>query len=605
MATYEENLAQMSQPYQFAPLPIRGGGQDRAFTGLLGNIFGGGGATGLEEYLTAAQTEQMNRQALLQAAIAASQASAPSTVPRSFMQILGAGLAGGQQGYQQAQQGALTQLLTKQKLDEYKRKQALQKMLMQGLIGDQAAPTMAAEPQTQFPMAGEVITPMQSQIIGRLPFGPTNDRASLIGQTMPEGFAPPSLPAVSVSAKPRTPQDIFSSLSPQQRLLVANDPESLLPKVFEESMRRESFETVTGQDAADLGLDPRGRYQINYRTNQISTLQAPSDEFKIVTGLEAESYGLNGSSKWQVNKTSKQATLVPSAPGIFGGGIQGDASNIVIDAINSGKTDTVQYALAFRALNMPIPTEEMQADGSLKIVYKQPSPLPASFPQPTFKGKIPAVTKPVTVVPSTGQAAPAPVTARAQAPAPAVSLTEGATAAPLPAGVKSTPMAPRPEEISKSRESINAGVDFVAALNKMENMVRDQGMQLGGIGEKGASQSAIYEDLLTKARLAAQLGVLNKEDLPRLQAQLSDPTALSTYIRGLGGPSAFYAQIGELRSRIVDETTRKNLQFGQPIMQLPSTFSIAAPAPISRTTTVAPPPAIQNLLNKYNPARKP
>jgi len=140
------------------------------FAGLLGDIFGGGGgATGLEEYLTAAQTGQMNRQALLQAAIAASQASAPSTTPKNFMQILGAGLAGGQQGYQQAQQGALAQLLAKQKLDEYKRKQALQTMLTKGLFGDQTAPTMATEPQTQFPMAGEVITPMQSQVIGGLP----------------------------------------------------------------------------------------------------------------------------------------------------------------------------------------------------------------------------------------------------------------------------------------------------------------------------------------------------------------------------------------------------------------------------------------------------
>ena len=133
MATYEENLAQMSQPYQFAPLPIRGGGQDRAFTGLLGNIFGGGGATGLEEYLTAAQTEQMNRQALLQAAIAASQASAPSTVPRSFMQILGAGLAGGQQGYQQAQQGAIQQSLLAERLGEKKASKQMQSQVQQFL----------------------------------------------------------------------------------------------------------------------------------------------------------------------------------------------------------------------------------------------------------------------------------------------------------------------------------------------------------------------------------------------------------------------------------------------------------------------------------------
>ena len=172
MSTYEENLAKMSQPYDYAPLPIRGGGQDRAFTGLLGNIFGGGGVSGLEEYLTPAQTEQMNRQALLQAAIAASQASGPSTTPRSFMQILGAGLAGGQQGYQQAQQGAMAQLLTKQKLDEYKMAQDQRRRLEQ-IFSSQA------------PVAGG--TPMTGMQAAALPvaqygLGPTPQREAMIGQ---------------------------------------------------------------------------------------------------------------------------------------------------------------------------------------------------------------------------------------------------------------------------------------------------------------------------------------------------------------------------------------------------------------------------------------
>jgi hypothetical protein len=199
MATYEENLAQMSQPYEFAPLPIRGGGQDRAFTGLLGNIFGGGGATGLEEYLTAAQTEQMNRQALLQAAIAASQASAPSTTPRSFMQILGAGLAGGQQGYQQAQQGALTQLLTKQKLDEYRRQ----------IADEKAYKDMFA----QAPAAGGAITPMQAAALPGMALGPTNERAAMINQPMPAGMQA-TMPA----------QGDLSSLTQTQRNLLRSMP---------------------------------------------------------------------------------------------------------------------------------------------------------------------------------------------------------------------------------------------------------------------------------------------------------------------------------------------------------------------------------------------
>jgi len=104
------------------------------FAGLLGDIFGGGGgATGLEEYLTAAQTGQMNRQALLQAAIAASQASAPSTTPKSFMQILGAGLAGGQQGYAQAQEGAIKQSMLAEKLGERKALKQMQSQVQQFL----------------------------------------------------------------------------------------------------------------------------------------------------------------------------------------------------------------------------------------------------------------------------------------------------------------------------------------------------------------------------------------------------------------------------------------------------------------------------------------
>ena len=142
------------------------------FSGLLGDIFGGGGgATGLEDYLTPAQTEQMNRQALLQAAIAASQASAPSTVPRSFMQILGAGLAGGQQGYAQAQQGAMAQLLTRQKLDEAKRAQQAQ-LAYQNLLTGQ--PTVGAE-----------ITPEQAISAPGMALGPTVQRAAMIGQPAP------------------------------------------------------------------------------------------------------------------------------------------------------------------------------------------------------------------------------------------------------------------------------------------------------------------------------------------------------------------------------------------------------------------------------------
>ena len=222
MATYEENLAQMSQPYDFAPLPIRGGGQGRAFSGLLGDIFGGGGgATGLEEYLTPAQTEQMNRQALLQAAIAASQASAPSTTPRSFMQILGAGLAGGQQGYQQAQEGAMKQLLTRQKLDEAKRAQQAQQAYQNLLMGQ---PTVGAE-----------ITPQQAISAPGMALGPTMERAAMIGQ---------SAPSVAPSG--------MSNLTREQRLMLSALPaEKGIPEMLKLTQPSEKVKLLS-----ELGMRP-------------------------------------------------------------------------------------------------------------------------------------------------------------------------------------------------------------------------------------------------------------------------------------------------------------------------------------------------------------
>ena len=543
-----------------------------SFGSNLGGLLFGGADSGLNEYLSRDQQKSMQNQALMSAAMSLLKNSGYTTQPISLGQALGSAYEAGTAGYQGAQTNAINQLMTKQKLDEYKRKQQLQQMLTRNLIGDQAQPTVAAEPQTAFPRAGETISPLQSQLIGGLPIGPTNARASLIGQQMPEGVGLPTLPEVTVSNKPRPQQDIFGSLSPQQKLLVAMNPDAMLPKVFEESMKRESFETITGQDAAEYGLDPRGIYQVNNRTNQFSTVQAPSDEFKIVSGVDAVRLGLPGVGSYQYNMKTNLATPLGTAEGAFGGGTTGLAYNILLTEDPS----SAKYALAYRELNKPVPTERVGPDGSIRTVYTQPAPIPPSFPPPSYKGKIPTPsTTPATIVQPSAVSAPAP--ARRTVTPPAAAPADGATAVPLPANVKSTPLAPRAEEITKIRDAVNSGVDFVAALNKMEDMVKVEGMQLGGFGKKGAAQEVVYEDLLTKIRLAAELGVLNKEDLPRIQAQLGSPTALSTYIKGLGGPSAFYSQINELRNKVIEETTRKNLQFGQPVMQLPKTFGAARP----------------------------
>lgn len=142
--------------------------------GLLGDLFGGG-TSALSEYLTPQQQESMQRQALLSTAAALLQAGGPSPVPISLGQALGAGLQAGTSSYGKAQEGAIQQLLTRQKLDEYKLAQEQRRRLEQ-IFGAQA------------PTAGVPITPQQALAAPGMPVGPTVERAAMIGQ-IPEGQA--------------------------------------------------------------------------------------------------------------------------------------------------------------------------------------------------------------------------------------------------------------------------------------------------------------------------------------------------------------------------------------------------------------------------------
>jgi hypothetical protein len=508
--------------------------------GLLGSNMFGGGDMGLEEYLTPEQRARMNQQGIMALAASLLKSSGPSAVPVGIGQALGEAYGAGQTGYQQAQTGAIANIMTKQKLDDAKRARDRFSNMQKILLGDYG--------QTM-PAAGVAITPEQSLAMPNMPAGPTVARANMIGQ-------------LPTTAQVQTAQQVqqggpFANLSREQRALMLNQPEDQLSKSM--------LDVIT----ASQEFGPTEKVLIGGVPRLVQFNK--SGQPRIVQGVEP----------------------FKAEGGAFGGGVQGSAYDILL----TEEPSTAKYALAWRILNQPVPVEKIQPDGSIRTVYEQPVPLPSSFPKPSYTGRLPVAaarpsaavgTQPTTtpaavqpVIPYDGsvvtqpQVATRPVT---QAPAAAA---DGPVATPLPAGAKAAPMAARPEEFSKNRGEILAAVDFVAALKKMENMVREEGMQLGGIGEKAAGQSGVYEDLLTKARLAAQLGVLNKEDLPRLQAQLSDPTALSTYIKGLGGPNAFFAQIRQLEKRIVEEATRKNLQFGSPIMTLPSNFvigGVAAPA---------------------------
>lgn len=117
--------------------------------GLLGNAFGSN-LSSLNDLLTDEQRAAIQRQAGLSAAAALLQAAGPSTTPTSLGQALGSAFTAGQTGLQKGTESALTQMLTRQKLDEAKRARDLQSRISEiigGVTPQQAQQSAAAGPQ--------------------------------------------------------------------------------------------------------------------------------------------------------------------------------------------------------------------------------------------------------------------------------------------------------------------------------------------------------------------------------------------------------------------------------------------------------------------------
>ena len=243
MATFADLYNSIGGPTGYQPLaPSAASPMD--FGGLL---FGGMDG-GLSEYLTDAQRQAMQRQAMMSAAAALLKSSGRSTTPISLGQALGQGLEAGAAGYQQAQQGALAQLMTKQKLDEAKRAQQAQENYQRMIYGQ--------------PIEGQAITPDQAISMQGMPAGPTVQRANMIGQQLPAGQMPTG----------------GAVLSPQMRALLSSLPaEKGIPEMIKLMQPPET----TGQ--AFKGAD--GNYYIQTKTGGVIPAPiAPAD-------LGAEKFG--------------------------------------------------------------------------------------------------------------------------------------------------------------------------------------------------------------------------------------------------------------------------------------------------------------------------
>jgi len=221
----------------------------------LGGLLFGGGDSGLNDYLSEEQQKSIQRQALLQAAGALLQAGGPSTQRISFGQALGGALQAGSKGYGDAQQNAITQLLTKQKMDEYKMAQDQRRRLEQ-IFGVQA------------PVAGMPMTPQQALAAPGGQAGPTVERAAMVGQ-VPEG------PAMSQDDMQ------YNRYMQAAQMFAATDPGKA--EAYQKmAMSIKPREEVTGQPFEVTGADGKPVMVQQFKGGKIKTLEGFGPKREVV-----------------------------------------------------------------------------------------------------------------------------------------------------------------------------------------------------------------------------------------------------------------------------------------------------------------------------------
>ena len=119
------------------------------FFGMLGGMFGGTGGA-YDSLLSDEQKRRINQQTLMNMGAKLLMAGGPSTQRTSLGQALGGALMTGQEARQAAEQNAVSQMLTGQKIEEYKREKLKDQQwqnAMQGIMGG-ATPAPAAGQQS-------------------------------------------------------------------------------------------------------------------------------------------------------------------------------------------------------------------------------------------------------------------------------------------------------------------------------------------------------------------------------------------------------------------------------------------------------------------------
>lgn len=218
--------------------------------------------------------------------------------------------------------------------------------------------------------------------------------------------------------------------------------------------------------------------------------------------------------------------------GLYGGSVEGVSYNTLLKG-NDGSADaearraTPAYAVAYREAFAPKTVMQTVQDPVTGVTKQVPVEIKPAAPPPNILPPIYGYD---------GTAKTAATTA-----APPTTGTSG--------NVTSAPTALTPQQATTYKEKVDQSMLLSSTINALKDDINKNGMQFFGLGFKGSKQASLYEDALTQIRIAAELGVLNKEDLPRLMKALPNPTDLSSYIKGGGTPSAVMGAFEAIEDR--------------------------------------------------------
>lgn len=263
------------------------------------------------------------------------------------------------------------------------------------------------------------------------------------------------------------------------------------------------------------------------------------------TSKQIEMEGMTELDKLVYNR-AKLAEVDPNSPylstydsaiaqkgGLYGGSVEGVSYNILLKGAGDSEAAkavraSAPYAIAYRDAFAPKTVVQTVQDPVTGVTKQVPVQVQQAAPPPNI------------LPPIYGYGGAEKTTTAA-----------ATTTAPTGTGgnVTSAPTALTPQQATTYKEKIDQSMLLSSTINALKDDINKNGMQLFGLGERGSYQASLYEDALTQIRIAAELGVLNKEDLPRLMKALPNPTDLASYIKGGGSSSAVMGAFKAIEDR--------------------------------------------------------